>query len=947
MIKQKEYYPLLSNSYDITETYWQIRNIDVDNIYGNSLYFEKGNVFSDDKSFSLGEYRVFPGNSVEFTIGNDKVIGVIIGYYIVGHIINDYSKIRIIACCYSGEDSKEYNYFQDLKAIDNCDQDDNKLIYDIFFLIHKHNISCRIENRISDFRIKEFADKLFLDKKKQTLEKLKKDIIEFNYSENILSAILEDVISATKDYNIKFDLERAIFNSPYALNNFEFQGEFYFTRAIINLKSGDFKSAFKLFVMGFSKASCDCRLGNQIKEQNTYILDSFNRYDLNCTLNEITFIKSIYLFALDKHIESLETINLYLTENKNDEIGYYIKARNLFILDKKEEAIKILQNNLKINETARDYYRLARFQESTPTYFGMSNWLKSILINPSSSCSWKHFVIASKKRNIQLKTNSNNYIVKLFNQYNYMLIPMWFKKNIEKADVKLTLLEFKKSLIIDKILFENPEEVNSLNISNEILFVKYEVKAIIDGLYPINKLPEKGCVIRSHSLGRNKRRGYKEDAFQLELENYFAKDFLISGNIILNTGKNTRPYEPDIALIDLKSGKNLRIEIDEPYSGYSRKAIHLKHDDDNRDQYFTDRGWVVIRFSEYQVHTQAKSCLLFVANLVQLINKDFIISNELIKANPLNNEEQWSLIKAQQWERNNYRENYLDHTFNERIEQKETYENSFNEKEEEEEKLVMKKENFGEVEIENYVKFNNLNKDQRDSRISFYQEQHIYTVDNIEVNSATSIISKFFIAFDSFNAANNLSMNHELYGLPITEIISIWKEKGDIAANEGSFLHSQIENYFLGKEYIKPKEWSLFKQFLVDHPNLSPFRTEWRIFDETYSIAGTIDLIVENNEGYELYDWKRSKKIVDLNNNIIIEQDNYGKMGIGILSHINDTSYQRYCIQQSLYKYIIEKNYGIKISKMYLVVIHPLYNQYHKIKLPYMKNEIEMILDNI
>ena len=69
--------------------------------------------------------------------------------------------------------------------------------------------------------------------------------------------------------------------------------------------------------------------------------------------------------------------------------------------------------------------------------------------------------------------------------------------------------------------------------------------------------------------------------------------------------------------------------------------------------------------------------------------------------------------------------------------------------------------------------------------------------------------------------------------------------------------------------------------------------------------------------------------------------------GLGQLSEIEDTSYNRYCLQQSLYKYILEKNYDLKISNMYLIVLHPDYDTYYKVKVPYLKSEIEYILKSM
>ena len=93
-----------------------------------------------------------------------------------------------------------------------------------------------------------------------------------------------------------------------------------------------------------------------------------------------------------------------------------------------------------------------------------------------------------------------------------------------------------------------------------------------------------------------------------------------------------------------------------------------------------------------------------------------------------------------------------------------------------------------------------------------------------------------------------------------------------------------------------------------------------------------------------MYDWKRSKKVVDPASGKPIDTDKWGKRGIGKLANIDDTSYNHYCLQQSLYRYILEKNYGLKISKTFLVVIHPYYDKYFKVEVPYQKDKVEYIL---
>lgn len=488
-------------------------------------------------------------------------------------------------------------------------------------------------------------------------------------------------------------------------------------------------------------------------------------------------------------------------------------------------------------------------------------------------------------------------------------------------------------------------KVETTKSKNEIDFVNYDItKVPTTNSYPVFRFPKKGTVVRSFRLGNTKRRGFKEEAFQKSIELYFGKVFTVLGNARLNTGKETRPFEPDIAIID-KSSSNLRIdiEIDEPYAGLTRQPTHCKGEDINRDIYFVDRGWVVIRFSEYQVHLMEEDCLRYIAETIKSAIPNYEIPSQLLNQPSLQVEKLWDIVQAQKWEKAKYREQYLNHIFQSIEEQTETIERDFDEQEFKEEQLV-KPTLIGEVDDKQSIAFNRKNAHSRDSRIKFYPEPHIYTIDNTPAPSASTVIAKFFPEFDSYGKASNLNASNPLFGLPVEEIVEIWNSRGKEAANQGTHLHEQIENFYLGQEYVKTSEFHLFEQFCKDHPNLNPHRTEWRVFDEEHHIAGTIDLITKNGSGYELYDWKRSKKIIDVFSGNPIVTDTWGNLGVGQLSTIHDTSYNRYCLQQSIYKYILEKNYGLTVSKMFLIVLYPDYDRYYKVEVPYLKDKAEYIL---
>jgi hypothetical protein len=520
------------------------------------------------------------------------------------------------------------------------------------------------------------------------------------------------------------------------------------------------------------------------------------------------------------------------------------------------------------------------------------------------------------------------------------------------AKIQEQVLEIKKDKIVPTVSEIKPKskskeqlpeaKIETTKSKDEIVFVNYDIlKSETTDTYPILRFPKKGTVVRSYRIGNTKRRGYKEETFQNSIQQFLGKDFIVLGNVRLNTGKETRPFEPDIAIIDNANLTNLRIdiEIDEPYAGTTRQPTHCKGDDVNRDIYFVDRGWIVIRFSEYQVHLYENECLQFIAETIKTVSSKYIIKNQIENKFPIQTENLWDIVQAQKWEKAKYREQYLNHTFNNVEEKKETIERDFDEQELKEEKLV-KPTLIGSVDNRKSSSFNLINYHSRDSRIKFYPEPHIYTIDNTPAPSASTIISKFFPEFDSVYWANKKAPS---LGMTPKNVEIMWKTKGEKAAQDGTHLHEQIEKFYLKQEYEKTGEFHLFENFVSENSHINPYRTEWRIFDEHHHIAGTIDLISKNGNGFEMYDWKRSKKIMNSNNGEPIK-NNQWQSGVGQLSDIDDTSYNRYCLQQSLYKYILEKNYDVKVSKMFLVVLYPDYDKYYKVEVPYLKDKAEYIL---
>ena len=243
-------------------------------------------------------------------------------------------------------------------------------------------------------------------------------------------------------------------------------------------------------------------------------------------------------------------------------------------------------------------------------------------------------------------------------------------------------------------------------------------------------------------------------------------------------------------------------------------------------------------------------------------------------------------------------------------------------------------------------KLEDLNFHDRDNRIFFDESNHNYTIDKkIKAISVTKLIHKFFPEFDKEYWAEKESIKT---GLNKIDILEKWKKLGNKARDLGTDLHNQIENFYNKIDYKKSREFEKFSNFHTTHieGKYDPYRTEWRIFDDNKSLAGTVDMVYKkNNNELFIFDWKRSKKLI--NSDGSIEKENPFENGLKGLSHLSCSDYIKYCLQQNIYKYIIEKNYNKKVSSMNLLILHPNYDNYHIIQVEEFPLEVDYLISTL
>ena len=103
------------------------------------------------------------------------------------------------------------------------------------------------------------------------------------------------------------------------------------------------------------------------------------------------------------------------------------------------------------------------------------------------------------------------------------------------------------------------------------------------------------------------------------------------------------------------------------------------------------------------------------------------------------------------------------------------------------------------------------------------------------------------------------------------------------------------------------------------------------------NLAGSIDMVFKNvdDDTYSIYDWKRTKEI---------KKYGFGKKGKYSMHNYHDCNFTHYSLQLNIYKYILEKYYGIKIRDMFLICMHPTYVTYQKYQTLDLQEEVTIIM---
>lgn len=241
------------------------------------------------------------------------------------------------------------------------------------------------------------------------------------------------------------------------------------------------------------------------------------------------------------------------------------------------------------------------------------------------------------------------------------------------------------------------------------------------------------------------------------------------------------------------------------------------------------------------------------------------------------------------------------------------------------------------------------------NEIKFEDSSHSYYLDGVKLTSVTTLIHKYTSHFDE---EYWLPIKEADYNILESQLKYAWTFLNNHSTYKGSALHNYIENYYFNKLYEYPSKEILEhfgydpiinqfniiqKQFhnfyKISFGKLIAIKPEYVVYDSEYGVSGMVDMLFYNKKKncLQIYDWKTNKALRT--------ENRYQKMS-GIFSDLDDCEFNIYSLQLNTYKYIIEKNTGVKINGLYIVWFFEGNNSYKIIEIKDMQDRVKLMLED-
>ena len=221
-----------------------------------------------------------------------------------------------------------------------------------------------------------------------------------------------------------------------------------------------------------------------------------------------------------------------------------------------------------------------------------------------------------------------------------------------------------------------------------------------------------------------------------------------------------------------------------------------------------------------------------------------------------------------------------------------------------------------------------------DSRVTFDEDSHTYFVDGNPVGLSVTGVLKAVERepFDAPAVAAKLARNPtpaynggtgptgKLLPLAPADILKRWDDNRDL----GTCLHGCLERHLndlpvedaalahVRDEFDQALRW-------LAASGLTPYRTEWVIYDEACDVAGSVDFVAKNADGdLVIVDWKRCT-----HGGKGFSKHWRGETMLPPVDHLPECKLSHWSAQVNLYRVMLERNYGVRVAQMCMVALLP------------------------
>jgi len=235
--------------------------------------------------------------------------------------------------------------------------------------------------------------------------------------------------------------------------------------------------------------------------------------------------------------------------------------------------------------------------------------------------------------------------------------------------------------------------------------------------------------------------------------------------------------------------------------------------------------------------------------------------------------------------------------------------------------------------------------------LQFEESSHSYFLSGKRTISVTQLIKAYTRPFDS--ETHSARVANKL-GVTSAEILRDWEDAAKVSTDIGSSVHEffyelifkkntkwekTLEKYdsaHLDYQQRAPLLYCEILRFWADFKDIyEPLAGETAVVDFDTGLCGTFDLLFRNKQNgqLELFDIKTNKKFTDSNK--------YGEMLLPPVDHLDNCEVNKYSLQMTLYKYILEKELDLNIAEMNVLWLE---DTYHIIPLKDLRLECQQML---